>query len=194
MKVLGISGSPRKGGNTETVLAAFMKGAEDAGAETKTVRLVDLSYRNCRGCNACCKKGVCVLSDDITPLLEEVLSADVLVLASPIYSMTMTADLKGFIDRGQVLWARKFITKTLKFSDEHVKSHIGVFLSTSGKDIPHVFDAAFPVARAFLHDAGFSYKDNVLFPGMDEKGGAKVWTESSDEAYARGKEIAGRLI
>lgn len=194
MKVLSISGSPRKGGNTETVLAAFMKGAADAGAETKTVRLADLKFRNCKGCNACCKKGSCVISDELTSLFDDVLEADVLVLASPIYSMSVTAEMKGFIDRGQFIWARKFILKTLQFSDEHVKRHIGVFLSTSGKDMPHVFDAAFPVVRAFLHDAGFSYNDNVLFPGMDEKGGARVWTESSDEAYARGGEIVRRIM
>jgi len=194
MKVLAINGSPRKNGNTETVLDAFLKGAEDAGAETNKVRLVDIDFKCCRGCNACHKKGTCVIKDNLTPLFEEVSKADVLVLASPIYSMTVTAEMKAFIDRGQFLWAQKFMTKTLVFDENHLKKHIGVYLSTSGQPVDGIFNAAFPVVRAFFNDSGFSYTENVLFAGMDAKGGVKNWPESTQEAYSRGKEITLRLF
>ncbi|MBE6506517.1 MAG: flavodoxin family protein [Methanocorpusculum parvum] len=191
--ILALNGSPRRNGNTETVLDAFLAGAEKAGAKTEKIRLASLSFKNCLGCNACHKKGICVLKDELTEVFEKVMACDILVLASPIYSMTVTAEMKGFIDRGQYLWAQKFKTQTLQFSEEHLKNHIGVFLSTSGQSLPIMFDAAFPVVRALFNDAGFSYTENVLFAGMDEHGGVKAWPESVENAHARGQEIAGRL-
>lgn len=193
VKILAINGSPRKNGNTETVLDAFLKGAADAGAETKKVRLADVNFKCCKGCNACHKKGLCIIKDDLSAYFDEVLKADILVLASPIYSMTVTAEMKAFIDRGQFLWAQKFITKTLVFNEEHLKKHIGVFMSTSGQPVDGIFNAAFPVVRAFFNDAGFTYSENVLFAGMDAHGGVKSWPESVDDAYSRGREITVAL-
>lgn len=192
--ILALNGSPRRNGNTETVLNAFLDGAKEAGAAVETIRLSALSFKNCLGCNACHKKGVCILKDDLTEVFEKVMACDILVLASPIYSMTVTAEMKGFIDRGQFLWAQKFKTQTLVFDEKHLETHIGVFLSTSGQALPVMFDAAFPVVRALFNDAGFSYTENVLFAGMDVHGGVKSWPESVGEAFARGKEIAQRLI
>ncbi|MDU9375944.1 hypothetical protein McpSp1_05240 [Methanocorpusculaceae archaeon Sp1] len=192
-RILAVNGSPRKRGNTETVLDAFLHGAERAGAAVSKISLVDIDHKNCRGCNACHKKGVCILNDDLTPIFEEVMSSDILVLASPIYSMTVTAEMKSFIDRGQFLWAQKFVTKTLSFSPKHLANHVGVYLGTSGQDIPHIFDGAFPVVRAFFNDAGFSYTENVLFPGMDQHGGVKGWPESVAKAEEEGRRIADLL-
>jgi len=194
VKVLAINGSPRKNGNTETVLDAFLKGVSEAGAEIEKIRLVDIEYKCCRGCNACHKKGVCIIKDNLTPIFDAISKADILVLASPIYSMTVTAEMKAFIDRGQFLWAQKFMTKTLVFDENHLKNHIGVFMSTSGQPVDNIFNAAFPVVRAFFNDSGFSYSENVLFAGMDARGGVKNWSESTEEAYSRGKEIIRRLL
>ncbi|HKM41434.1 MAG TPA: flavodoxin family protein [Methanocorpusculum sp.] len=194
INLIAINGSPRKGGNTETVLDAFLKGAEDAGASVKKRRLVEILHKNCRGCNECHKTGVCVIRDNLTPVFEDILSADILVLASPIYSMSVTAEMKSFIDRGQFLWARKFVTKTLSFDKEHLAKHMGVFIGTSGQDIPDIFQSAFPVVRAFFNDAGFSYTKNVLFPGMDKRGGVKNWPESVEEAEKAGREIVLEMM
>lgn len=193
IRILACNGSPRKNGNTETVLDAFLAGAAEAGAETKKIRLVELDFKRCRGCNACHKKGICVITDELTPLFDEILQSDILVLASPIYSMTVTAEMKAFIDRGQFLWAQKFVTKTLVFDEGHLSNHTGVYIGTSGQPAAGIFDAAFPVVRAFFNDAGFSYTKNVLFPGMDQHGGVKGWPESVDTARKRGTEIVEKL-
>jgi multimeric flavodoxin WrbA len=194
MKLTAINGSPKPHGNTSTVLDAFLKGAESAGAETVQITLAKTEYKNCRGCNACHKDGVCIITDDFTKVFGEVMAADVLVLASPIYSMTVTAEMKAFIDRGQFLWAQKFITKTLGFSKEHLARHTGIYLATSGQNIPGIFDAAYPVVRAFFNDAGFSYTENVTFPGMDEHGSVKNWPEAVTDAERRGKEITEKFL
>ncbi len=191
--MLVINGSPRKGGNTETVLNAFVEGAKEAGAEVTVIRLVEIDHKNCKGCNSCHKNGVCVIRDALTPVFDQMLQSDILVLASPIYSMSVTAEMKSFIDRGQFLWAQKFIRKTLVFDAEHLKKHKGVFLGTSGQDLPYIFDSAFPVVRAFFNDSGFSYAENVLFPGMDKHGGVQGWPESVVEAKKRGKEIVMKM-
>ena len=191
--MLVINGSPRKGGNTETVLNAFVEGAKEAGAEVTVIRLVEIDHKNCKGCNSCNKNGVCVIRDALTPVFDRMLQSDILVLASPIYSMSVTAEMKSFIDRGQFLWAQKFIRKTLVFDADHLKKHKGVFLGTSGQDLPYIFDSAFPVVRAFFNDSGFSYAENVLFPGMDKHGGVQGWPESVVEAKKRGKEIVMKM-
>ena len=193
IKMLVINGSPRFRGNTETVLDAFIEGAKEAGAEVTKIRLVEIHHKNCSGCNSCHKDGHCILNDELTPVFDQMMQSDILVLASPIYSMSVTAEMKSFIDRGQFLWAQKFVTKTLSFDKEHLAKHTGVYLATSGQDIPHIFDSAFPVVRAFFNDSGFSYTENVLFPGMDQHGGAKGWPESLVEAKRRGKEIVMKM-
>src|SRR5512136_2334808 len=130
--VMGISGSPHRHGNTETLLDSFLDGAKAAGATVEKVVLRDLDYSPCRGCNACHKTGECVVKDDAIALFDRVLKADAIAVASPIYSMGITAELKGLIDRGQYLWARKFILKTLYFTNEHIQRHKGIFISTAG--------------------------------------------------------------
>ena len=193
MKIIAIQGSPRKNGNTDLVLDAFMSGAGDLGAECEKIYLRDIEFKNCRGCNACHKTGDCVIKDALTELFAKVLKADILVLASPIYSMTVTAEMKGFIDRGQFLWAQKFLTKTLEFDDRHLATHTGVFISTSGQDLPTIFDAARPVVKAFFNDSGFVYRENVLFPGMDKKSQSER-DEAAAFASGEGRRIANALI
>ena len=188
VKVLGISASPKKYGNTEKLLDSFLKGAKEAGGETEKVTLKNLHYRSCQACNTCHKTGVCVLKDDFAPLYEKIMNdVDILVLASPIYSMTITAEMKSFIDRGQFLWARRFVKKDLTFDMEHLMSHKGIFISTSGQDLDDVFDAAFPVVRALFNGAGFDYCKNVTAQGMDKYGGIDSCPEALREAEEAGK-------
>ncbi|KQC05188.1 MAG: NADPH-dependent FMN reductase [Methanoculleus sp. SDB] len=191
--VLGISGSPRRHGNTETLLDRFLEGAASAGGAVNKVVLKDLQYRSCQGCNACHKTGVCVLTDDFTTLFEEIRTAGVLALSSPIYSMGITAELKALIDRGQVYWAQKFVLKTLYFDYEHIKRHKGVFISTAGQNWDHVFNGAFPIVTAFFNDMGFEYWDNVIANNMDEYGGIRGHPTALDEAYEKGRAVVEQV-
>jgi multimeric flavodoxin WrbA len=187
--VLGISGSPHRHGNTETLLDRFLDGAKDAGAEVEKVVIKTLIYRSCQGCNACHKDGVCILTDDFTPLFERIIAADVLALASPIYSMGITAELKSLVDRAQPYWARKFVLKSLYFDYDHIQSHKGLFISTAGQSWDNVFDGAFPIVNAFFSDMGFEYYDNIIANKMDEYGGIKGHPTALDDAFAKGQKI-----
>lgn len=191
VKVLGLSGSPHRHGNTEILLDAFLAGAEEAGGETEKVILKDLSYTPCRGCNACHKTGECVVEDDAILLFDRILSVDCLAVSSPIYSMGITAELKGLIDRAQYLWARKFILKNLFFSNEHIVNHKGVFISTAGLSWDNVFDAAFPAVTAFFNTLGFEYYDNIIANDMDRYKGIRGHPTAMGSAREKGGKVVG---
>jgi hypothetical protein len=105
--------------------------------------------------------------------------------------MGITAELKGFIDRQQYLWARKFILKTLYFSDDHIKRHKGIFISTAGLGWDNVFDGAFPVITALFNTTGFEYYDNVIANDMDRYGGVKKHPAALKDAFEKGGKVVG---
>lgn len=187
--VLGLSGSPHRHGNTETLLDRFLDGASDAGATVEKVILKDLDYTPCRGCNVCHRDGECIVRDDAIALFDRIRTVDCLGVASPIYSMGITAELKGLIDRAQYIWARKFILKSLFYTDAHIRLHKGVFISTAGLSWDNVFDAAFPAVTAFFNTLGFEYYDNIIANEMDRYHGIRGHPTALPEAYRKGQEI-----
>jgi multimeric flavodoxin WrbA len=189
INVLGISGSPHRHGNTETLLDSFLDGAKANGATVEKVVLKDLGYSPCRGCNACHKNGECIVKDEAITVYNKILAADIIAVASPIYSMGITAELKGLIDRGQYLWARKFILKTLFFTDDHIKRHKALFISTAGQSWDHVFDGAFPMVTALFNGVGFEYYDNIIANNMDEYGGIKNHPTALKDAFLKGQKV-----
>ena len=105
MKAIFINASPRKGWNTAKLLQRAMEGAADAGAVTEMVNLYDrsLNYKGCMSCFACKvrggRKGICSFKDDLQPILERTLQADVLVCGAPVYCGYPTASLRAFMER-----------------------------------------------------------------------------------------------
>lgn len=193
VNVMGISGSPHRHGNTETLLDAFLDGAAEEGAGIEKVILKKLEYSPCRGCNTCHKTGVCIMEDDAPPLFDRILSMDCIAVASPIYSMGITAELKGLIDRAQYLWAKKFVLKTLYFPNEHIQRHKGVFISTAGLSWDNVFDAAFPAITAFFNTIGFEYYDNIIANDMDKYKGIKGHPTALQEARDKGRRVVKEI-
>ena len=98
-KVLIISASPRKDGNSETLCKEFMKGAVESGNTAEFLCLRDLHIDYCSACYACKKIGHCVKQDDMAMVIEKMKSADVILLSTPVYFYTMSAQLKTVIDR-----------------------------------------------------------------------------------------------
>ena len=98
-KVLIISSSPRKGGNSDVLCDQFLLGAKEAGHSVEKVFLRDHKINYCLGCGVCNNTHVCIQKDDMKGLLDKMVDADVIVLATPVYFYTMDAQLKTFIDR-----------------------------------------------------------------------------------------------
>jgi multimeric flavodoxin WrbA len=100
MKVTCLMGSPRTSGNSAQVARHFTDTAEALGAEVQIFSLNKMNYQGCQGCGACkTKLDHCILEDDLTPVLEAVRETDVLVLATPVYYLDVSSQLKAFIDR-----------------------------------------------------------------------------------------------
>lgn len=96
--IVVLSGSPRKGGNTERLTEAFIDGAKVAGNHVSLFKVAGLKISGCRGCGYCFKhKGVCVQKDDMPPILDELRKADVLVLTLPVYYFGVSGPLTGFL-------------------------------------------------------------------------------------------------
>lgn len=99
MKVLGIVGSGRKGGNTEILVKEALAAAEQAGAETELVSVVGKDIAPCDGCERCRKSDGCQIEDDMQPIYEQLAAADGIVFGSPVYFGTVSAQAKTIMDR-----------------------------------------------------------------------------------------------
>ena len=99
-KVLVISASPRKGGNSDLLCDEFIAGAKEAGHETEKVFAASKKIGYCTGCGACYNgKNPCTQKDDMASILERMIASDVIVMATPVYFYTMDAQMKTLIDR-----------------------------------------------------------------------------------------------
>lgn len=103
-KVLILSGSPRKNGNSDILCNEFMKGALESGNEVEKIRVAEKNIGYCRACYACRGTGVCAIKDDMADILQKMIYADVIVLASPVYFYSIDAQLKALIDRTVARW------------------------------------------------------------------------------------------
>lgn len=98
-KVLILSASPRKHGNSDLLCDEFLKGAQEAGHDVEKIWLSDYKINFCRGCGFCNEAHRCVQNDDMAQILDKMVAADVIVLATPIYFYAMNGQMKTLIDR-----------------------------------------------------------------------------------------------
>lgn len=99
MQILGISGSPRRGGNTEIIINEALHAANTEGAQITFIRLSDYQLTPCTACRTCFKTKQCTIPDDAEKLYQQILNADGLIIGSPSYFQGITAQMKTFIDR-----------------------------------------------------------------------------------------------
>lgn len=104
MKVLVINGSPREKGNSDLLCDEFIRGAEEEGHQVEKISLRSREIHPCRACYACFRTGSCVQKDDMAEILDKAEAADVLLLASPTYFLTMSGQMKVMIDRLLPKW------------------------------------------------------------------------------------------
>ena len=107
-KVLALSTSPRRSGNSELLADAFLAGAAEAGHETEKVCLYGKDIQFCRGCLTCQKTKRCVIRDGVEEILEKMRRADVLVFATPIYFYEMSGQMKTLLDRTNPLFPAEY--------------------------------------------------------------------------------------
>lgn len=166
MKLLVVLGSPRKGGNSETLAQHVAKTFEEGGGTVEYIRLNDLQLRPCQGCGGCDKTGICVVKDDMGDLYEAVDKADRILLASPVYFYGLSAQCKIFGDRMQARWARRYLLKERFRQGEGRK---GYLISTAATKGQKIFDCSVLTTR-YIYDAmDLEYGGDLLVKGIDKR-------------------------
>ncbi|MHC1578138.1 MAG: flavodoxin family protein [Dehalococcoidia bacterium] len=186
MKVLGITGSPRKQSNTEILLDKTLEGAREAGAEVEKVLLSRLKISPCLEIYACLKDGDCAIKDDMQALYKKLLEADHIILASPIFFYGITAQAKALVDRCQALWVRRHV---LGMGKEDKRERRGVFISVGATRGKKLFDGAVLTVKYFFHAIGVQYYGDLLVRGVDNRGQIREHPEALEDAYRLGKEL-----
>ena len=106
MKVVGISGSSRKNGNTAIIIKTIFEELSKVGIETELIQLADIDIQPCRACFACKGKRNCVFKNDgFSDVFNRMVDADGIILGSPVYSADVSSKMKAFLDRGGVVVA-----------------------------------------------------------------------------------------
>lgn len=187
MKLLVLLGSPRKGGNSETLAGSVAKAFEEGSGSVEYIRLNDLKLRPCQGCGGCDKTGICVVKDDMGTIYEAVDKADRILLVSPVYFYGLSAQCKTCGDRMQALWARKYLLKERFRQGEGRK---GYLLSTAATKGQKIFDCSVLTTR-YIYDAiDVEYGGEFLVKGVDHK---KAVLEVPDEV-AKAEEFGRNML
>jgi multimeric flavodoxin WrbA len=186
MKILGIWGSPRRGGNSEILLDSFLKGAAQEGAEVEKVALRELKISPCMEIYHCFKDGTCPIKDDMRELYDKLLAAEVVALASPIFFYSVSAQAKTMIDRTQALWARRYHLQ----KDFPGGGRQGALLCTGATKGRLLFVGARLVAKYFFDAINVSYAGEILVRGVDEKGAILSQPEALSAASSLGQRLA----
>jgi multimeric flavodoxin WrbA len=177
--VVGLVGSPRRGGNTEKLLARFLTGAEAAGGHISKIPIIELGIEGWT-------PGIECQDDDFQHVSQELVAADVIAVASPVYFRNVPAQLKALIDRSQCHWIRKYVDKApLRASSAGHKRRRGIFITAGGNDREH-FRGTIQTIKSFFDVYETDYWGDLLFSGVDAKEEIEEELLALQEAYDLG--------
>lgn len=186
IKVLGVSGSPKREGNTEKLLDQAMAGAKNQGALVQKLILNELKFVPCQDCSGCDETGICIQEDDLELVYNQVKEAGILILASPIFFGSLSAQTKMMIDRFQSWWIAKYVLKKPWVEKDN---RLGFFLCVGGQDRKDYFEAAEKLVRIFFANIGFVYQGALFYPGIDRAGDIEKHPSAFHETYSAGQDL-----
>jgi len=191
-KIIAIYGSPRREGNTATLLKKAVEGARDGGAEVEEIVLRDLKMSPCLEIYGCKNAGECRLKDDFQTARDQILAAQGLMLASPVFFYTVSAHTKILMDRFQSLWVKKYwIDKSRK--DQSSFRRQGLFIAVGATKGKKLFDGILLSLKYFFDVIDMSLWKSLLYRGLDFEGDVLKFPEYLDEAYEAGREFVGAI-
>lgn len=176
-KVLILSGSPRKGGNSDLLCDEFLRGAREAGHSVEKIRAAEKKAAPCSACYYCRQSGgVCARKDDMAEILQKMIDADVLVLASPVYFYSIDAQLKAVIDRTVARWLE-------------VKDKEFYYIVTMADEAPASADTTLACFRGYADCVeGAVERGSIIGSGVYEAGRVKD-TPAMKRAYEMGRQV-----
>lgn len=175
-KVLILSGSPRKEGNSDLLCDAFLKGAVEAGHEVEKIRVQEKNIGYCRACYACRENGVCAIRDDMAEIMQKMIDCDVMVLASPVYFYSIAAQLKAVIDRSVARWTE-------------VKDKEFYYIVTAAEGEKAAAETTIACFRGYADCVEGAKEKGIIYGvGAYEKGEI-IGTQAMKDAYEMGKNV-----
>jgi len=176
--VLVISASPRSGGNSDVLCDQFVLGAKESGNETEKIFLRDKKIGYCVACDQCQKnEGVCSQKDDMAHMLDKMIDADVIVMATPVYFYTMDAQMKTLIDRTVARYT-EIDNKEFYF--------IATAADSNGASLERTFEGLRGFTDCCLE--GAKEMGVICGTGLWQKGDVKG-TELMQQAYEMGRKV-----
>jgi len=190
MKVCGIVGSPKKNGNVDLLVSQVLKGAMSRGAKTQKIYLNDLNIRPCQSCGVDPHPKYCLFDDDMKLIYDALESYDAIVLGSPVYFDTVSAQTKLMIDRSNCLLPYvKHPNGTYGFERRIGKRKKGVFITVAGTD--QEFSTILTTVKGFFNWANIELFEKILYAHEDNEVGS---VRKDEERMARAFEIGARIV
>ncbi|MFO7965485.1 MAG: NAD(P)H-dependent oxidoreductase [Desulfobacterales bacterium] len=192
MLILGLNGSPRKNGNTEYLVNTFLSEAEALGAHTRLVKVCDKKIEPCRELMVCEKKGFCPLRDDMeTDIYPLMRAADIIVIGTPIFFYSTTAQLKALIDRSQTFWARKY---RLNLTDPKGNRRKGFFLAVGATKGKNLFEGVHLTMKYFYDAVGAEFAGSLTYRRIEHPGDIKKHPDVSGDIRNAVKSLVGPML
>lgn len=178
-KILIISTSPRKNANSFLLAAEFARGAKAAGHAVELISLAGKEIGFCKGCLACQKTGQCVIHDDVNEIVQKMLTADVLVFATPIYYYEISGQMKTMLDRSNPLFAADYSFRQV------------YFLAAAAEEEDHAWSRAVSGLEGWIECFDKSHLAGVVFGGgVTNPGEINENHSAMKKAYEMGKELS----
>lgn len=182
--MIGIGGSPRHGGNSDLLLDSCLAGARDAGAVTGKIVLNDLCFAPCQECEKINDDGTCRIEDGMSGVYRAVDEARIIVLATPIFFGSVSAQVKMMVDRFQCLWVHR-----LKAGAAADRSRKGVLIAAEATRRDDFFANARSVVRNFFATVDAEYAGELFCPGLEGKGAVSEHPEFLERARKIGRAV-----
>ena len=184
MNVLGLSGSPRTGANTDILVQQVLEGSAAEGADTKMFKLADLNITGCRGCFQCKQQqDACVIDDDMQTVYHEIAEADAFIVGSPVYMWQMSAQTKVFLDRLFALF------KGPKGASQKTDRKPVVLMFNQGNPDSSLFQSYFEHTAKMYEFLGFAVDEVIVAAGARDRGDVLTQTEVLEKARKIGRTL-----
>ncbi len=184
MNVIAFLGSPRKGGNTETLLNEAVQGT---GVDVRVFDLNGMNIKPCQNCGGCEDTGMCIIPDDMEEVAASIRAADRIIMASPVFFSGVSAQAKAMIDRCQQFWCEKYLLKKEIPAGDFGRK--GLFLVVGGMKNASGVECAGKTVKAWFRTISVPEHHTLAYTQVDAMGEILKHPTALMDAYAAGRAL-----
>ncbi|MDD4957047.1 MAG: flavodoxin family protein [Candidatus Omnitrophica bacterium] len=187
MRILAINGSPRHGGNTETLMDSAIEGAVSLGADVEKITLEGLSIHPCSQAeyDKVSESGLSIVDDDMNRVFERYFASDAVLVGSPVFFGSISGQLKVMVDRFQCVW----LSRNRKRKNFARGPRKGVFICVGAQDRTDHYDNASSIVRNLFAATSVTYAGGAFFPGLENSGDALGNKAYLEKAFELGRSL-----